>query len=399
MINEFYKEMTGKESVIRQFFDFARARAAEMGPDSVFNFSIGNPSVPAPDSLKQALLDIVENGDPVKLHGYSPTLGQDSTKRCIADSLNRRFGMNYGPQHIFPTSGAAGALSHALRCVTKEGDTVITFAPYFPEYIPYVTGTGAKLSVVPADYSTFQINFEEFENMIDANTAAVLINSPNNPSGVVYTTETIQKLADILCKKQEEFGHEIFLITDEPYREIVFKGVDSPFPSKFYDNSICCYSFSKSISLPGERIGYMAVNPAAKDADFLVPMAGQISRFTGHNCPTALMQFAIERVIDETSDLSIYERNADLLYTELTRIGYEIVKPMGTFYMMPKVPGAADGGLRDANEWCWKIAKELGLITVPGDSFVCPGHFRISYCVPTEMIEKSIPLFEKAYTL
>ena len=399
MINEFYKEMTGKESVIRQFFDFARARAAEKGPDSVFNFSIGNPSVPAPDSVRQALIDIVKNGDPVKLHGYSPTLGQDSTKQSIADSLNRRFGMNYKANHIFPTSGAAGALAHALRCVTKEGDSVLTFAPYFPEYIPYVKGAGAELKVVPADYSSFQINFEKFEEMFDANVSAVLINSPNNPSGVVYTTETIEKLAEIMSKKQEEFGHEIFLITDEPYREIVFEGTDSPFPSKFYDNSICCYSFSKSISLPGERIGYMAVNPAAKDADLIVPMAGQISRFTGHNCPTALMQFVIERVIDETSDLSIYERNANLLYDELTRIGYEIVKPMGTFYMMPKVPGGKDGELRDANEWCWKAAKELGLITVPGDSFLCPGHFRISYCVPTEMIEKSIPLFEKAYTL
>ena len=399
MINEFYKEMTGKESVIRQFFDFARARAAEKGPDSVFNFSIGNPSVPAPDSVRQALIDIVENGDPVKLHGYSPTLGQDSTKQSIADSLNRRFGMNYKANHIFPTSGAAGALAHALRCVTKEGDSVLTFAPYFPEYIPYVKGAGAELKVVPADYSSFQINFEKFEEMFDANVSAVLINSPNNPSGVVYTTETIEKLAEIMSKKQEEFGHEIFLITDEPYREIVFEGTDSPFPSKFYDNSICCYSFSKSISLPGERIGYMAVNPAAKDADLIVPMAGQISRFTGHNCPTALMQFLIERVIDETSDLSIYERNANLLYDELTRIGYEIVKPMGTFYMMPKVPGGKDGELRGANEWCWKAAKELGLITVPGDSFLCPGHFRISYCVPTEMIEKSIPLFEKAYTL
>ena len=399
MINEFYKEMTGKESVIRQFFDFARARAAEKGPDSVFNFSIGNPSVPAPDSVRQALIDIVENGDPVKLHGYSPTLGQDSTKQSIADSLNRRFGMNYKANHIFPTSGAAGALAHALRCVTKEGDSVLTFAPYFPEYIPYVKGAGAELKVVPADYSSFQINFEKFEEMFDANVSAVLINSPNNPSGVVYTTETIEKLAEIMSKKQEEFGHEIFLITDEPYREIVFEGTDSPFPSKFYDNSICCYSFSKSISLPGERIGYMAVNPAAKDADLIVPMAGQISRFTGHNCPTALMQFVIERVIDETSDLSIYERNANLLYDELTRIGYEIVKPMGTFYMMPKVPGGKDGELRDANEWCWKAAKELGLITVPGDSFLCPGHFRISYCVPTEMIEKSIPLFEPAYTL
>ena len=391
MISAFYKDMTGKESVIRQFFDYSRKRAAELGPDSVFNFSIGNPSVPTTQSFTDALIDIVEKGDPVKLHGYSPTLGQDSTKKAIADSLNRRFGMNYSASHIFPTSGAAGALAHAIRCVAGEGDTVLTFAPYFPEYNPYVAGSGAKLKVVPADVSTFQINFEKLEEMLDEKVAAVLINSPNNPSGIVYTTETIEKLAALMERKQEEFGHEIFLLTDEPYREIVFTGVDSPFPSKFYDNSICCYSFSKSLSLPGERIGYMAVNPAAKDADYIVPMAGQISRFTGHNCPTALMQFAIERVIDETSDLSIYEKNAELLYKELTRIGYSIVKPMGTFYMMPKTPTP------DANEWCWKAARELGLITVPGDSFECPGHFRISYCVPTEMIEKAIPLFEKAF--
>ncbi len=393
MISKFYKDMTGKESVIRQFFDYSRQRAAELGPDSVYNFSIGNPSVPAPDEFGKAIIDLVENGDPVSLHGYSPTLGLNSTKQAIADSLNKRFGMNYEAQHIFPTSGAAGALAHALRCVAGEGEVVITFAPYFPEYIPYVTGTGAELRVVPADITSFQINFEKFEEAMSKDVAAVLINSPNNPSGVVYTTETIQRLADILRKKEAEYGHEIFLITDEPYREIVFSGVDSPFVSKFYDNSICCYSYSKSISVPGERIGYMAVNPKAKDAEFLVPMAGQVSRFTGHNCPTALMQLAIEKVVDMTSDLSIYEKNAELLYNALTEIGYKCVKPLGTFYMFPQSP------IPDANEFCWKAAKELGLIIVPGDSFECPGHFRISYCVPTELIEKAIPLFKAAYEM
>ncbi len=393
MISKFYKDMTGKESVIRQFFDYSRQRAAELGPDSVYNFSIGNPSVPAPDEFGKAIQNLVENGDPVSLHGYSPTLGLNSTKQAIADSLNKRFGMNYEAQHIFPTSGAAGALAHALRCVAGEGEVVITFAPYFPEYIPYVTGTGAELRVVPADITSFQINFEKFEEAMSKDVAAVLINSPNNPSGVVYTTETIQRLADILRKKEAEYGHEIFLITDEPYREIVFSGVDSPFVSKFYDNSICCYSYSKSISVPGERIGYMAVNPKAKDAEFLVPMAGQVSRFTGHNCPTALMQLAIEKVVDMTSDLSIYEKNAELLYNALTEIGYKCVKPLGTFYMFPQSP------IPDANEFCWKAAKELGLIIVPGDSFECPGHFRISYCVPTELIEKAIPLFKAAYEM
>ena len=391
MINAFYKEMTGKESVIRQFFDYSRKRAAELGPDSVLNFSIGNPSVPAPESATRAMQTLLAEEDPVTLHGYSPTLGQPTTKAAIAASLNRRFGMDYKAEHIFPTSGAAGALSHALRAVTKPGDTVITFAPYFPEYIPYVTGTGAKLVVVPADISSFQINFEKLEELFTPEVSAILINSPNNPSGIVYTTATIERLAALMTRKQEEFGHEIFLITDEPYREIVFKGTDSPFISKFYDNSICCYSFSKSLSLPGERIGYLAVNPKAVDAEKIVPMCGQISRFTGHNCPSSLMQRAIEPVLDETSDLSIYERNAVLLYDALTRIGYSVVKPGGTFYMFPKAP------VEDANEFCWTAAKELGLIIVPGDSFECPGHFRISYCVPTEQIERAIPLFEELF--
>ncbi len=393
MISSFYKEMTGKESVIRQFFDYSRARAAEMGPDSVFNFSIGNPSVPAPQSFTDAVIRLMQEKDPLTLHGYSPTLGQPSTKKAIADSLNRRFGMNYGPEHIFPTSGAAGAIAHALRCVAGEGETVITFAPYFPEYIPYVTGTGASLRVVPADTDSFQINFEAFLEMLDPTVAAVLINTPNNPSGIVYTEATIRKLAEILTEKQKEYGHEIFLITDEPYRELVFSGVEHPFVSAYYDNSICCYSFSKSISVPGERIGYVAVNPKAKDADAIVPMCGQVSRFTGHNCPSSLMQLSVEPVLEETSDISIYETNASLLYDALTKMGYSCVKPMGTFYMFPKSPDP------DANSFCWRVAKELGLIIVPGDSFACPGHFRISYCVPTEQIEKAIPLFEKALTL
>lgn len=391
MINTFYKEMTGKESVIRQFFDYSRKRAAELGPDSVLNFSIGNPSVPTPDSATEAMQTLLREEDPVTLHGYSPTLGQPSTKAAIAESLNKRFGMNYKAEHIFPTSGAAGALSHALRAVTKAGDTVITFAPYFPEYIPYVTGAGAKLAVVPADTTSFQINFEKLEELFTENVAAVLINSPNNPSGIVYTTETITRLAELMQRKQEEYGHEIFLITDEPYREIVFEGTDSPFVSSFYDNSICCYSFSKSLSLPGERIGYLAVNPRAVDADKLVPMCGQISRFTGHNCPSSLMQRAIEPVLYETSDLSIYEVNAKLLYEALVKIGYSVVRPGGTFYMFPQSP------IPDANEFCWTAAKELGLIIVPGDSFECPGHFRISYCVPTEQIQRAIPLFEELF--
>ena len=339
------------------------------------------------------MIDMLKTKNPVSLHGYSPSLGIDSTRQAVADSLNKRFNMNYTIDNIFMSSGAAGALSHALRCVVKENDEVITFAPYFPEYVPYVTGTGAKLTIIPADIDTFQINFDAFEKAMNENVQAILINSPNNPSGIVYSTETITRLADILRAKQKEYGHDIYIISDEPYREIVFEGTDAPFISAFYDNSICCYSFSKSLSLPGERIGYVAVNPACKDAKLIVLMCGQISRFTGHNCPPSIIQLGVEKVLNLTSDLSVYEKNMNLLYNELTRIGYHIVKPGGTFYMFPRTL------IPDANEFCWTAAKELNLIIVPGDSFNCPGHFRISYCVSTEMVERSLPAFEKLYDI
>lgn len=393
MINRLYKDMTGKGSVIRQFFTYANQRAAEIGTENVFNFSIGNPSVPTPKVFTDYMIELLKTKNPVSLHGYSPSLGIDSTRIAIAESLNRRFGMNYTIDEIFMTTGAAGAIAHAVRCVVTDGDEVLTFAPYFPEYVPYIEGTGAKLTIVPADTESFQINFDEFEKTLNKNVQAVLINSPNNPSGIVYSTATIQKLADILNKKQEEYGHDIYLISDEPYREIIFKGTDSPFISAFYANSICCYSFSKSVSLPGERIGYVAVNPACKDAKLIIQMCGQISRFTGHNCPPSIIQLAVEKVLDTTSDLSIYEENKNILYKELTRIGYHVVEPGGTFYMFPR------SLTEDANAFCWRAAKELDLIMVPGDSFNCPGHFRISYCVTTDMVKRAIPLFEKLYKM
>ena len=374
MISKKYSSMLNNTSIIREFAQYASKRAAEIGAENVFNYTIGNPSVPTTDDFNKGLIDLIQNEDSLALHGYSPTLTIYSVRKAVAESLNRRFGMEYVPEDIFMTSGAAGALAHAIRCVTEPGDEVITFAPYFPEYVPYVDGTGAVLKVVPADITSFQINFDAFLEMMNPNVQAILINSPNNPSGIVYSTETITHLAQILTEKQEEYGHDIYLISDEPYREIVFEGTDSPFISKFYDNTICCYSFSKSLSLPGERIGYVAVNPKCKDAELIINMCGQVSRFTGHNCPSSLIQLGVAKVLDETSDLSIYEKNKNILYKELTAMGYECVEPGGTFYMFPKTP------IADANEFCNMTAHELDLILVPGDSFMCPGHMRLAYC-------------------
>ena len=390
MVTKKYSSMLNNTSIIREFAQYASKRAAEIGAENVFNYTIGNPSVPTTDDFNKGLIDLIQNEDSLALHGYSPTLTIYSVRKAVADSLNRRFGMEYVPEDIFMTSGAAGALAHAIRCVTEPGDEVITFAPYFPEYVPYVDGTGAVLKVVPADITSFQINFDAFLEMMNPNVQAILINSPNNPSGIVYSTETITHLAQILSEKQEEYGHDIYLISDEPYREIVFEGTDSPFISKFYDNTICCYSFSKSLSLPGERIGYVAVNPKCKDAELIINMCGQVSRFTGHNCPSSLIQLGVAKVLDETSDLSIYEKNKNILYKELTAMGYECVEPGGTFYMFPKTP------IADANEFCNMTAHELDLILVPGDSFMCPGHMRLAYCTTTDMVERSLPLFEKA---
>ena len=321
------------------------------------------------------------------LHGYSQSLGIASVRQAVADSLNSRFGMDYKMEDIFMTVGAAGAIAHAARAVTVPGDEIITFAPFFPEYYYYINETGATLKVVPADTTSFQINFDELEKIISTKTMAVLINTPNNPSGIVYSTDTIKKLAAFLTEKSAEYGHDIYIISDEPYREIVFAGVDAPFVSKYYANTILCYSFSKSISLPGERIGYIAVNPACKDAATIVDMCGQISRGIGHNCPPSLIQLAVAKVLDKTADLSVYEENKNILYRELSRMGYEIVEPGGTFYMFPKALE------EDAVAFCER-AKKHDLLLVPSDSFGCTGYFRISYCVPTEKVLRSIPVFE-----
>lgn len=388
MIAQNYKEMLNGKSVIRTLSEFATARGAEIGYENVFDYSLGNPSVPVPQEFTDTMIRMLRENNPVDLHGYSQSLGIASVREKVAASLSRRFGIPYTKEDIFMTSGAAGAISHAVRAVTVPGDEILTFAPFFPEYNPYINLTGAKLKIVPANTVDFQINFEAFKEMLTEKVTAVLINTPNNPSGIVYSTETIQKLADIMREKSDKYGHEIYLISDEPYREIVFAGVDSPCVSKFYDNTIMCYSFSKSLSLPGERIGYVAVNPACKDAALIVNMCGQISRGIGHNCPASIIQLAMAEVIDMTADLSVYETNMNLIYDELISLGFTVTKPGGTFYIFPKALE------EDAKAFSQKALK-YDLVLVPADSFGCPGYFRMAYCIDTEKVKRSLPVLRK----
>lgn len=383
MINEQYKQMLGGKSVIRQLSEFATARGKEIGYENVFDYSLGNPSVPVPEKFTQVMIELLQTKSSMELHGYSPSLGIPSVKEKIAASLNRRFGMNYTANHIFPTTGAAGAVAHAVRCVTKPGDEVLTIAPFFPEYMPYINLSGAKLKVVPADTQNFQIHFEKLEEMLTDKVSAVLINTPNNPSGAVYNTQTLQRLGELLSRKQKEYGHDIFLISDEPYREIVFQGVDAPYVSKFYDNTLSCYSYSKSLSLPGERMGYVAANPKCRDAELISAICGQISRGMGHNCPPSIIQMAVAEVVDLTADMSVYETNMNLLYQELTALGFFCVKPGGTFYIFPKALE------EDATAFCQK-ALQYDLVLVPSDSFGVPGYFRMAYCIDTEKVERSL---------
>lgn len=388
MVAQKYKDMLQKKSVIRTLSEFATKRGQEIGYENVFDYSLGNPSVPVVQDYTDNTIRLLQTKTSSELHGYSPSVGLPSFKEKVAASLNKRFDMNYTANHIFPTSGAAGALAHALRAVTSPGDDVLIFAPYFPEYNCYVGMTGANLRVVPANTADFQVDFEQFEKMLTSNVSAVLINTPNNPSGAVYSAETLKKLAQLMEDKQKEYGHDIFIISDEPYREIVFDGKKAPYVSKFYDNTLSCYSFSKSLSLPGERIGYVAVNPTCTDADLLVPMMSQISRGIGHNCPSSLIMMGVEDVLDETSDMTVYETNMNLLYDKLIELGFSCVRPSGTFYIFPKALE------EDAVAFCNKALK-YDLVLVPSDSFGCPGYFRMAYCIDTEKVVRSLDALER----
>ncbi len=383
MINQKFLKMLGHKSVIRELSEYATARGKEIGYENVFDYSLGNPSVDAPKEYNEAAIRMLQEMPSMQLHGYSPTLGIPEVKEKVAASLKRRFGLDYTANHIFPTSGAAGAVAHALRAVTCPGDEVLVFAPYFPEYDRYVNETGAVMMVVAPDTENFQINFAALEETFTEKTAAILLNTPNNPSGSMFTAETLTKLADFLREKSAQLGHNIFLVSDEPYREIVFDGKKAPYVASFYDHTLTCYSFSKSLSIPGERIGYVAVNPKCEEAENIVPMCGQISRGIGHNCPASLSMLAMAETVDLTADLSVYETNMNLIYDELIRLGFTVTRPGGTFYIMPKALE------EDSVAFCKKALK-YDLILVPADGFAAPGYFRMAYCIDTEKVKRSL---------
>ncbi len=389
--NEKMYELGSKRSAIRELFEYGKQRAAIVGPENVYDFSLGNPTVPAPDCVDETIRKLTEELDCIKLHGYTSAQGDVETRSTIAEFLNKTHGTHFHADNFYITMGAAASLSLAFRALTTAvTDEFIAIAPYFPEYKVFVEASGAVLKVVPADTSNFQIKFDDLENMISENTKGVIINSPNNPSGAVYSVATIEKLASLLDKKEKEYGHPIFIICDEPYREIAYDGVEVPFVTKYYNNTLVCYSYSKSLSLPGERIGYILVPDEAYESKVLYAAVAGSGRALGYVCAPSMMQKVIVRCMGETGDVELYKKNRDLLYDGLTEIGYECFKPQGAFYMFMKALE------EDADAFCER-AKAEDLLVVSANGFGCPGYVRISYCVDADMIERSFGAFEKLY--
>lgn len=388
MVNQTFYDLGTAPSVIRQLFAYGLEQAKVVGPENVFDYSLGNPSIPAPKRVNESIHKIVDETDSIQLHGYSMAPGFEEPRQAIAADLSRRFGLEIQADDLFLTCGAAPALISVIKALVADGDSeIMVIAPFFPEYAPFITANGGKMVLVPADTQAFQIHLEEVEKRITFHTQAIIVNSPNNPSGVVYTEETLRGLAALLERKSAEYGHPIYIIADEPYRELVYGGVTVPFIPCLYKNTIVCYSYSKSLSLPGERIGYVYVPSFADDSAAVYAAVSGAARVMGHVCPPTLFQKVVGLCAQERPDLQAYEENRNLLYDSLREMGYECAKPDGAFYLFVKAPGG------DANAFCEKAKREHNLLVVPADGFGCPGYFRLSYCVAKDMILRSLPAF------
>ena len=385
MINQTAYALGANRSVIRDLFEYGRSRAAIVGDENVYDFSLGNPSIPSPAAVNDTIRDILSDTDSLIVHGYTSAVGDYATRKAIADDLNARYDACAEAEDFFIGCGAAPELVAVLNALAVPGGEVLAIAPYFPEYKPFSQCAGLNFKVVPPDVPDFQINFAALEDKLSPATQALILNSPNNPSGVVYSGDTLKKLGALLTRKSEEFGHPIYLLSDEPYRELTY-GVCAPWVPHFYPNTVVCYSYSKSLSLPGERIGYVYVPKTAAEAPALYAAIAGAARAGGHVCAPSLWQKVIARCVSLRPDLEAYDRNRKALYEGLTRMGYEMAKPDGAFYLFIKAPGG------DAVAFSEK-AKQKDLLIVPGDGFGCPGWFRVCYCVSYEMIQKSLPIF------
>ena len=388
MVAEDMYELGSKKSTIRTIFEYGRQRAAVVGEENIFDFSLGNPNVPAPEFIRQAILDIVQQEDPCAVHGYTVAPGNPEVRETLAQSINERFATKFSGSNLFMTAGAAAAITVCFKALSEPEDEFIAFAPFFPEYQCFVEATGAKLVVVPPQLQDFQIDFAAFRQRINRHTKAVIVNSPNNPSGVVYSAGVIKELAAILEEKSAEFGRAIFLIADEPYREIAYDGVEVPYLSRYYKNTLVCYSYSKSFSLPGERIGYIVIPDEITGFSKVYGAIAGAARVLTHVNAPSLFQKVVARCAGMPSDISIYRENRDLLYNGLVAAGFSCVKPQGAFYLFPQALE------EDDRAFCEK-AKAYDLLLVPGSDFGCPGYFRASYCIKTETIRRSLPLFAR----
>lgn len=388
MIAEKMIPFVQNNSAIRTMFEEGNRLKKQYGADKVYDFSLGNPSVPAPDCVREAIVDLVNNEDPVILHGYMNNAGFEDVRETIAQSLNRRFGTDFSAKNLIMTVGAASGLNVILKTVLNPGEEVIVFAPYFLEYGAYVKNYDGKLVEISPDTETFQPDLEELERKITANTRAVIVNSPHNPTGVIYSEDTIKALAAILEKKQKEYGSVIYLISDEPYRELAYDGAEVPYLTKYYKNTVVGYSYSKSLSLPGERIGYLVIPDDLEDSETVIAAAGIANRILGSVNAPSLMQKVIARCVDAEVDVAAYDKNRLALYNGLTACGFQCIKPQGAFYLFVKSPVA------DEKEFC-EAGKKYNILMVPGSSFACPGYVRLAYCVSYETIINSLPEFKK----